>query len=445
MEHAERTSEAGNAGNVSQVLSPAKKPGARITFLAAHKHLHLGIRTQPSGAQRFVVVRRPSGSTKLVVVTLCDVARGDKHAIKLATAVNADMDRGVSPNEQKAAKRDAERAEQAKAKHSFLSVAEAYIARLKIKRKSLRTIGGYERTLRSADLAGLLARPISSITAADIEAIVRKARDRKAPGRKVHKGTMGNAVYKFVCNVVSYALTKPGILAANPLKHFDRDELAQEQSRDRTLIEPYTGDLTELHAIYRGVDVIEPPHHPARTVIKMLALTGLRIGTLARTHADEPALLWSMVKDLDRPEFARLELPWQVRKGRKEGDRVQYVPLAPAAVAILAAIPRTGENTPVFTVDGSSPVWANDRLRRHWRDLADRAAGAPLPHWTPHDIRRSVATGLSTLGCPPAIIDVVLDHSSGEQTKGIRAVYDHAKHGPLVREWLQRWADRLTG
>jgi len=167
MEAMEKAGQVENSESVISVLSTPKsekKPaGARITFLAAHKALHLGIRTQASGSQKYVVVRRPAGSTKVCVVTLCDVARGEKEALKLARAVNADMDRGVNPNEKKKASRDAERKEQLKAKHSFLSVGESYIARLKRRGKSDITIEQFTRMLRCADLAPWHARPISDI------------------------------------------------------------------------------------------------------------------------------------------------------------------------------------------------------------------------------------------------------------------------------------------
>jgi hypothetical protein len=115
--------------------------GSVKAFVQSYKHLHLGIRTQPSGSQRYVVVRRPAGSSKLVCVTLTDAAPGaparvrrerEANAVKLAVNVNARMDRGINPNEEKKAKRAAEHAVKlAKVEHSFLAMGRAYIARCK--------------------------------------------------------------------------------------------------------------------------------------------------------------------------------------------------------------------------------------------------------------------------------------------------------------------------
>ena len=58
MDLVERSTETENADSVVQVLSGGMKPRARITFLAAHKALHLGIRTQPTGSPEIHSNRR---------------------------------------------------------------------------------------------------------------------------------------------------------------------------------------------------------------------------------------------------------------------------------------------------------------------------------------------------------------------------------------------------
>jgi hypothetical protein len=435
MDQEGRQAESENAESVISALSAAKTPVARITFLTAHKALHLGVRTQPSGTRKYVVVRRPAGSTKLVIVTLCPVGRGEKYAVKQAVAVNAAMDRGVNPNAEKKAARQAEHAEKLKAKHTLHAVGQAYIARCKRHGRSDITMREYQRILDGDDLKPWHARPIGSITAEEVERLVGKVRERTA------KGKMANSVYKFLRGAMSHALSTR-VLAVDPLAHFDREEhLTKERSRKRSLVHPYTGDMSELLALYRGVDAIDPPHHPARALAKILILTGLRVGTLARVQ-DNNALMWKMVKDLDDAKRARLEIPWELRKTGEEGDDVQIVPLVPAAVAILQGLAKVGKDAPVFTSTGSTPLLVDNHLRDRYRELADAAAGRELEHWVVHDIRRSLATGLGFLACPPAIIDEILDHAS-EAKAGIRGVYDLSARVELRRDWLQRWADHL--
>ena len=62
-----------------------------------------------------------------------------------------------------------------------------------------------------------------------------------------------------------------------------------------------------------------------------------------------------------------------------------------------------------------------------------------MAHWTPHDLRRTVRTGLSRMGCSNEVAGAVLGHSS----MGIEGTYDLYKFEPECREWLQKWADYL--
>jgi len=62
-----------------------------------------------------------------------------------------------------------------------------------------------------------------------------------------------------------------------------------------------------------------------------------------------------------------------------------------------------------------------------------------IKHWTPHDLRRSVRTGLARLGCRSEIAEAVLGHSKS----GIEGTYDLHSYEKECREWLQIWADHL--
>ena len=62
-----------------------------------------------------------------------------------------------------------------------------------------------------------------------------------------------------------------------------------------------------------------------------------------------------------------------------------------------------------------------------------------IPHWTPHDLRRTVRTGLSRLGCPSEVAEAVLGHSR----KGIEGTYDLHRYEAECKVWLQKWADYL--
>lgn len=62
-----------------------------------------------------------------------------------------------------------------------------------------------------------------------------------------------------------------------------------------------------------------------------------------------------------------------------------------------------------------------------------------MPDWNPHDLRRTVRTSLSRLGCPTDIAEAILGHSK----KGIEGTYNLHKYENECAEWLQKWADHL--
>jgi integrase len=62
-----------------------------------------------------------------------------------------------------------------------------------------------------------------------------------------------------------------------------------------------------------------------------------------------------------------------------------------------------------------------------------------IPHWTPHDLRRTVRTRLSRLQCPNEVAEAVLGHTRG----GVEGIYNLYKYDAECRKWLQVWADYL--
>jgi integrase len=62
-----------------------------------------------------------------------------------------------------------------------------------------------------------------------------------------------------------------------------------------------------------------------------------------------------------------------------------------------------------------------------------------LTRWTPHDLRRTMATELARLGCPDEVIDEVLNHKK----KGIIGVYNKYRYDVEKRFWLRKWSRRL--
>jgi integrase len=145
--------------------------------------------------------------------------------------------------------------------------------------------------------------------------------------------------------------------------------------------------LEELGAIWRAT---EAEAELERSLVQTLMLTGLRrdeIGGLRRDEVDLAAGL--------------LRLPSARMKGKRPFD----VPLAPAAVSLLAAALRATNGDLVF------PTRTGTRYTG-WTRLKDRlSAASGVEDWTFHDFRRSISTILPDRGLADAITcDLMLAH-----------------------------------
>lgn len=131
-----------------------------------------------------------------------------------------------------------------------------------------------------------------------------------------------------------------------------------------------------------------------------------------------------------------------------KSDLVHVVPLVPIAAQILerTLANYAGEQGDfVFSgTDGRLPVsgWTKGHTRMMRAMTAVSGEGGVVP-WTPHDLRRTVATRIAEqLGVGgEQLIKRVLGHADG----GVTAIYNRYGYVKEMREVLERWAAELAG
>jgi integrase len=222
-----------------------------------------------------------------------------------------------------------------------------------------------------------------------------------------------------------------GIVNSNPV--IGTNKPPEPEARDRVLS---NNEIVDIWASCRDDSF--------GRIVKLLLLTGVRrdeIGDLA----------WSEI-DL---EHEVVNLP----PGRTKNGRPHFVPLAPAAVAILKSVPRRtradGATDYLFGEgQGGFSGWSKAKAALDRRiDEARIAAAAgqgkhagkqqPIADWRLHDLRRTVATVMADrLGVLPHVIEAVLNHVSGHKS-GVAGVYNRASYEREVRAALLVWADHL--
>lgn len=163
---------------------------------------------------------------------------------------------------------------------------------------------------------------------------------------------------------------------------------------------------------------------PTRDIFRLLFLTGQRSGEVCGMTRGEI--------DLERAV-------WTLPAGRTKNGLAHVVPLSDDALAIVkAALDKAGEEpeAPLFSRIGE-PVESNAIAKAARLKL--QVTGEA---WTPHDIRRTVATGVAGLGIAPHIVEAVLNHISGFRA-GVAGVYNRAQYEPEKRRALDIWAEHL--
>lgn len=254
-------------------------------------------------------------------------------------------------------------------------------------------------------LHGLL---LAKIQQRDISSVISAVRGKHA--------VTANRVRTSLATLFSWAISE-GLISINPVTGTKRTD---EKSRDRVL-EP-----AELRLIWNA---LQDDHFGA--IMKLLALTGQRA-------AEINGLRWSELSE----EGDAINLPPERTKNHRE----HLVPLSESAQAIIAAQPRRisadGKLRDLVFGFGAGPFSGWGKSMEELNKRIAEKLNEPLPHWTPHDLRRSFATHAGGLGIQPHIIEVILNHVSGFRA-GAAGIYNRQAYEAEKRTALALWADHL--
>jgi integrase len=297
-------------------------------------------------------------------------------------------------------------------RNTWATLAETFMVKY-AQRKGLRqsTLRDYRRALQGPDVEDWLDRPVAEITRRNI----RDRLDTVAERAPIHANRLRAYWGKFFG-----WLTEQEWIENNPVLGVARP--VPERSRDRFLAQK------EIVEVWQAFDAAGSVF---AGMIKVLLLTGQREGEIA-------GLMWHEVVDLDG-EDPRLELPPE----RTKNGRPHIVPLSPQAAELVRTQPRFKGGVYVFTTGGGATHVQNFNKGKKKIDAALGAAGVVMPPWRIHDLRRTVATGLSEwLAIEPHIVESALNHVSGSKA-GVAGTYNRAQYLPQRKLALVAWANMI--
>jgi integrase len=349
-----------------------------------------GVRVSYGGRKAFQALTRVNG--KLQRFTL-----GSYPAVALADARNQaeriikDAAKGISPKDREAEERIKAHAAR---RNTFASVAEEFMAD---HAKNLRTRDEMQRMINVDLLPAWGAKPIASITRAEAKALIRE-KARKAP-------IAANRLLSLVSKIFTWALDEE-IIQASPAVRLKRP--GEEQERERSLTEE---EIKILWAVFTAMG------YPFGHGLKFLLVTGQRRGEVGGMRWDE----------IDGEG-------WNLPGARAKSKLGHRIPLSTLALEILEQCPRLGDYV-FMSGRGVEPLEGWDGAKRR----ADSYLAKPIAPWRIHDLRRTMATQMRSIGVDRLIVSKLLNHAES----GITKTYDRYAADPEKAAAMERWSDKL--
>jgi integrase len=117
------------------------------------------------------------------------------------------------------------------------------------------------------------------------------------------------------------------------------------------------------------------------------------------------------------------------------------VPLSAPVLALVTDLLTLDRGEKLIAARGNweaGPSGLSKAMSRIRADL-ETVMKRPVPHWTLHDLRRTMATGLQRLGVRLEVTEAALNHLSGARS-GIVGVYQRHNYFDEKRAALNAWA-----
>jgi integrase len=222
--------------------------------------------------------------------------------------------------------------------------------------------------------------------------------------RKLTSGLSWETVHHFKCGLskILGAAEEWGYLSENSA---EKTKLPRRPpGPERSVLSP-----AQVRRLAEALD------EPARSIMKLLVLTGLRIGELLALRWGSVDLNLRRIRVCETVYDGHFDKPKTKRSGRT-------IPIGIEAVATFAALrPKSIDGTAlVFATREGLPLNRWNLLRKHLKPVAKRLG---LPEVTWHLLRHSHATMLDMLGTPLGTMQSLLGHATPDIT---REVYLHA-------------------
>ena len=229
---------------------------------------------------------------------------------------------------------------------------------------------------------------------------------------------MANRLLAYTRKLFSYAV-KRDVLEVNPFLGMDRPQ--PEHSRERAL------SVAEIRTLWVNLDAANMSDG-IRRALKLILVTGQRPGEVIGMHSREIDGNW-----------------WTIPVERSKNKQAHRVFLSDMALALIGEPQGYVFSSPInegksFEVRTLTSSIKDNLPHKPGSTVEDRLK---IPHFVPHDLRRTAATCWAEMGVPGELIDRLQNHIT-RQKQGVGHVYNRYAYDREKQQAMETWDRKLT-
>jgi len=238
-----------------------------------------------------------------------------------------------------------------------------------------------------------------------------------------------NRVFSDLRSLFNFAV-KRGAIQFSPIANADQP--APENAKERWL------STAEIETVWALLPHVFPRSKSLVTILKLCLATGQRVGEVLGMTRDEIDLQ------------ARI---WTIPAERVKNKREHVVPLNALAMELVVDAMSKTNSRFLFPDDSGEDCQSHHIVNKALQLAQKKTAKAPMgkfgiPYWTPHDLRRSVATQMSleenALAIPELHISHVLNHISVTKASITARIYNKNTYLAEKKAALDKWGEFLA-
>lgn len=349
-----------------------------------------GLRISPGGTRTFVLVYRANGMARRLTIGRYPALSLSEARVKAMDALNK-VAHGTDPRPAKSKEGSGYR---------FSDAVDTFV-RLHCERHNRAiTRRDTERILKNRFVSRWGKRGVGEISRADVLKVLDGIMQEGMPSAANHALA---AIRKFF----NWCIER-GLIDQSPASGIKKP--AKDKSCDRVL------DASEVKSVWRASGMLA---YPSEQIVKLLMLTAQRRNEVANMR-------WAHIN--------LAEKCWSLPSAFTKNNRAHLVPLTKGAIEILTSMPKLSDDL-VFPSRRLQETCFSDFSRLKSRlDAASEVRG-----WTLHDLRRTAATHMASMGIGPHVIERILNHATGT-LGGVAGIYNRFEYLPEMRSALEVWA-----